>query len=473
MALVTLTINGVDRTSLLKLDTLQINDGFGSRVTAEFEILDPSGAYRPDNGEPVVIARTGPVKIFAGLIDSPDDEQKPPGTKALKYLVKCADYSQVCDRHRVAGVYENMLAGDIIKDIVATALAGEGITTTNVQDGPVVTKILFNYCTATDAFNELAELAGFGWYVDFDKDLHFFDRATNAAPFNITDALNNARAVKVSRPKDRYRNRQFVRGSNALSDYRTETFAGDGSRREFFVTFPMQTVPTVKVNGIVKTVGIRGIDSGKDWYWSQGSDAISQDTSGAVLRAGDTLTVIYRFLYPVLLVKEDSTQISARQAVEGGTGVYEDLEEDSSVEDFTTAETLSLARLRQYGVIPTVVTYETDNDGLRSGQLQTIQIAKHNLNGSFLIESVSVKDISGKFLRYEVKAVSGERIGGWVDFFKSLIRGKEKLSRRENEVVTLLREQTDAITCADSLTPVSASPERRAGYAVAGFSEAG
>ena len=66
-------------------------------------------------------------------------------------------------------------AGDVITDIVTRFFVyggiTEGIDTTAVEDGPEIEKLVFNYVPASQAFDEIAELAGMS-YIDYEKALH-------------------------------------------------------------------------------------------------------------------------------------------------------------------------------------------------------------------------------------------------------------------------------------------------------------
>jgi hypothetical protein len=432
-------------------------------------MLDPAGTYRPTEGQSVVITE-GATKRFAGFIDSVK-ESKVQGSPALEYEVGCVDYCSYCDRHLVFAAYESMAAGDIVKDLISTWMAGEGITDTYVQTGPTLVKAVFDGVYVAEALNQLCTQTGCSWYVDFDKVLHFFERSTNAAPFNITDA-SAVFEVSVDKSRDQYRNRQHVRGADVLSDSRTETFTGDGSRREFALSRPVGAAPTVKVNNVAKTVGIGSVDTGKDWYWNEGSNTVRQDDSAAPLSASDTLSVTYRHRFPAFAVYESASEISGRQAIEGGSGVYESVTDDPSIDDSALLRAFGEALLRKFGAMPAPTKYKTDLAGLRSGQIQTIQLTPHGLNGQYLLEKVVGRDIDGIWIRYEVLARSGEAIGGWVEFFKSLT-GAGTRSVNAQGVVRRPVMLADSVTMADSLSVTTAARESRAGYATVGYSEAG
>ena len=450
---ITLTIGGVDKTSLLRVNSLQISDELNTRNTCQFSLIDTTGAYRPTVGQEAIIL-DGAVRRFAGTLDE-SSEAVPLGTSALVVQCQCADYNQIADRHLVARVYENQTLGAIVTDIVTQDLAGEGVTTTNVQTGPTITKATFNYRTVAQAFNDLAELTGYAWYVDYNKDLHFCARETNLAPFSLTDVSANFRYMVVRKTREQYRNRQYIRAGQDITDPRTDSFKGDGKTKAFVLNFPCAKVPTVKVNTVAKTVGIRGLETGKDWYWSKGEKEVTQDDAGTALASTDILDVTYQGLFPIILSSQSDGEISSRAATEGGTGIYEAIEDDQSIDSQPLATQKADGLLRRFGRIPQIVEFETDTGGLAAGQLITINVTKHGLNAQFLIDSAQAQDVQGKFLRYRVRVLDGERIGGWIEFFQKLAQAGRKFVIRENEVLVLLRRFSDAVALADALTVTS------------------
>ena len=471
----TLTIATVDKSALLQASpALRVTDELNARNTCEFTLVDTSGAYRPDVGAAVEVAE-GATVVFAGTIDRIQEGQFLGNSTALVFACSCVDYNQVCDRHLVAAVYEAQTLKQIVEDIVANNLAGESITTTNVETGPTITKAVFNYMTVAAVFDELAELTGYAWNIDYTKDLHFFSRETNAAPFSLTDSSNNFRALSVTRTREQYRNKQYIRAGYAETATQTlekPSPAPDGIAQTFVLRYPVAKVPTVLVNSVAQTVGIRDLESGKKWYWSKQDNTITQDIGETPLAVSDVLEVTYIGLYPIIVSSQVDTGITARIAVEGGSGIYEAIDEDASIDDLNLAVDKAIGLLRKYGTIQAVVEFETDDDGLQAGQLIELTLAAHSLSGLYLIDSVQIEDVETATLRYRVRALSGESLGGWVNFFKALAPGKTFVIR-ENEVLVLVRSYADGLTCSDTLTASSAAPESRVGTATVGYSEVG
>lgn len=69
----------------------------------------------------------------------------------------------------------------------------------------------------------------------------------------------------------------------------------NGLRKTFFMITDAQhglySVSSVQVNGVAKTVGIYGQDTGKDWYWIPGARLLIQDAGAAPLASTDTLSM--------------------------------------------------------------------------------------------------------------------------------------------------------------------------------------
>jgi hypothetical protein len=324
--------------------------------------------------------------------------------------------------------------------------------TTQIQDGLLLTKAVFNYRTVTEAFNELAELSGYSWNIDHYKVMHFFARETNYASTAITGA--NARNFSARTTRDQYRNRQYVRAGYALTAERTESFVGDGTRKVFTLAFPCGKVPSaVTVDGTPKTIGIREVETGKDWYWQKGETTISQDDAAGALGGAEILAVTYQGLYPLIVDNRNSPEIAARQAVEGGTGLYEAIEDEPDYDDDSLAIDKSNALLRKYGRINKTVVFETDETGFRAGQLVSITLSELGLSGFYLISQVTIRDVTGLGdLRHVVTALDGEDLGGWIEFYRKLAAAGQKFVIRENEVLVTLRYMEDELVCGDELT---------------------
>ena len=467
---ITIQIAGVDRTNVLMPNTLSFADTLNARNTMQFELKDVVSGYQPNDGEEVILF-DGATRLYAGILFEPS-ETIIPGATLRRIACSAVGYELIADRHLVRAVYENKTVAFIVSDILTTDLAGEGITAGTIDTGPTIIKIVFNYRKVSDVYNELSELSGFAWWIDENKVLQFRSRESIIAPVTITEL--NALTMTIQPSRDRYRNRQFVRAGVDLTDSRTESFVGDGTRRTWNVSFPVGKAPTaITVNAAGKTIGIRGVDTGKDFYWNKSKTEISQDDGGTLLTSTDTLAVTYQGEFPIIVQAEDDVEIATRKAIEGGTGEYESVDDDPNINDDEIALDKATAKLSRYGNIPTIVNLETNETGLRAGQLLPIHLPLHGLNSNFLIDAVQGIDIEGQKVRFRVTALGGDAIGGWQAYFRALQVKGQQFVLRENEVLLLLRKNTEEVFTHDSLHAFDTAPETRVGFAKIDSGEVG
>jgi len=457
---ITFEIDSVDKTASVGYDSLTIQSTLSHRDIASFDLLVSSGSYEPDIGDEVLIEEDSDI-IFGGTIDRITREPYSESDNGYTLQIECVDYNQLADRFYIT---ENFEAGgqtlhDILVDaanaIVPNYLAADGVTSANVEEGPAIQYYFANDKTATEVFNDLAVITGYAWWIDYDRDLHFISRESNLAPFSLTDSSANFRRLQIEKTRDNYRNRQILKGGVEITASRTESFLGDGTRKTFNLGFPVNAISAVTVNAVAKTYGIRGRDSGLDWYYEQSSNEFTQDDGGTALTGAQTLAVTYTGQFPMKIFVEDGGEVASRVAAEGGSGWYESLYVDQTIRDSDFALAIASGLIRKFR-IPTIVKFETDDAGLQPGQLLTIGITSHNLDGQFLISDVRASGLHGS-LRYQVTALSGEFQGSWIDFFRSLVVSGSRFGLRDDEVLLIGRTATDTVSLTDVLTPTDAA----------------
>lgn len=421
---------------VVQKNSLSYNDKLNERTTCSFVVVDP--VFEIDVGMEVSVEEDS-VTIFAGSVDSVAEQ----GDRVNYVSVACVDFSQLIDKRVIANSYEDELAGDIVRDFLTTVFGEEGITAGNIQDGPVIYKAVFNYSNGNVGMNYLTDVTGLNWEIDNLKKLNFFDRSTYTAPFSLTDISHNYKDLSVKKSRSNYRNRQYIRaGTDTSAEIALEkpTPKPDGVSKTFVVRLPIALKPRIFINAVevpATDIGVNGLDKDKKFYFTYNSNTITQDNSQTILLDTQVLTVTYKGLYPLLVVADSPGQVSARKVIEGGSGVHENIIQESNLDTRQAAMDFAQGKLEKYGIIPKVVTFNTYDKGLRAGQLLPISNTKHNLSGTFLIDSVSGRN-DGVLTLYAVRCLDGASVGGWEQLFKTLLQGNKKLVIRENEVVVRL-----------------------------------
>lgn len=426
----TVTIDG----SAVSTRALSGEESGGGVGSCSFSLVtNDSGTFTEQaNVGDVVKVTVGASTIFGGVVEQSEATEvtnNPDGSFTISERVTCVGFSAIAYRRLVNEVWTSETLNTILTELVANHLDGEGITTTNIPaTGPTVSKAIFSWRSVGAALDELATDLGYLWWIDADKDLHFIQRTDNAAPQDL-DATNRP-FISLTRSTNtqRFANSIVLRGGRALTSTLTEDLVGDGTRRVFSLAYPVGEKPTSIVAGattiLASEIGIRGLDTGKKWYWSKGSHELEQDETETVLGSTDNLEIQYKGLYRVIVQGEDASSIAARASASPGTsGRYEKLEVDATIEDLTLASDRTQGLLTRYGAdLPTKVSFTTDEAGFRAGQLMGITLPELNLSGSYLIDSVRFNERGDNELRYSVKALSGETLGGWEAYWRRLAK---------------------------------------------------
>jgi len=444
------------------IDSLQNENRIEERSTASFLVRDISGAANYVRGMPVSISDPDATVIFAGFIDTPGRYQVGIGS-ALLHDISCMDNHYLADKRLVVKSYTSETLKTIVEDIHTDYLAAEGITIGEVQTGPTIESAIFNYVKASEAYDALKELSGFIWYIDKDKKLYFINRATNLAPWNLDGVTYNPikESVHLSGGNPLYRNRQYIKGGTGLTAQQVETFTGDAVTVAFTVGYPISVAPTVTVNAVGQTVGIKGIDTGKQCYWSKGDNTVTFTAApGAV-----AVIVTYYGEYPLIARADSISGIADRLAIEGvGTGIVEEMVTETQHDTVAGIRESAKAKITEFARNAEKFVYQTTDAGLSPGQIQAITYSPFGFVAhEMLIEAVSVSTNGSDLVLYDVSCITGPAMGSWSKFFSGILKRQDNSIKVGDGALIVLLQQSETV----ELTEVTAIYEDE--FAVSGL----
>lgn len=459
--MIQLLIGGVDRTSLLQYDSLNITDTIAERSTAYFKLTDKTGTLSFVEGQTVLIY-DDVLLVFGGTIFYPK-KFNPFQTNILVFDIECVDFNEIADRFIVAESYINELTGDVITDIYNKYLVADGITIGEIQNGIIIESAKFpRVSTVTQVFDELAEFNGFIWYIDYNKALYFVERTYNDTlqTFGETSQIRN---VQIKFNKSQLRNRQFIRGGKSetgVISLESPTPKPDNVSKIFFTRFPVAGKPRIFIDNVevnANDIGVNGRDSNKKWYYQTDNNGIVQDDAEITLNT-EVLEITYTGLFPLLVVAEDPTSISNRISIEGGSGVYESIETDSTIVRSDFGLNVANSKLLKYAERQIEITFDSF-EPLYSGDLITFDFSIYAIDQKVLIDEVEASEYSPEKFIYKIHAVSGESFGSWVQFFKNISRKPDKIIIRDDEVLIILATSVEVQNWGESIiTTVFACP---------------
>ena len=457
-------INEIDRTKYISQTGFQIDNILTSQVDkCKFQIKKVNGSdrmdYNPTIGQDIQISYQYE-KIFGGVITRVNKYLDTTGI--LVYDCECEDYTKFLDRKLVAGTYENQSVNDIINNINNTYLTD--FTINNVNCDTIIDFIAFNYITVSKALAKLADLVHFDWYVDYNKDIHFFSKTDKSAPFDLldTDGSYNINTLKIKQDNSQVRNSIYVRGGEYLADTFTTEIEADGTRNIYDIPYKYQDL-SCTLSGQPLSVGLDYIDNENDYdvLWSYQEKLLKwkeadKPSVSAVIRVGG------RPYLPVRLKTKNMVSIADMAALEGGDGEYEFIIIDDSIKSKQGALERANAELDNYKNTLIEGQFQTYNDGLRAGQKIRINSPLYDINEDYLINRVTIGMWTPTKLVYNVKIVSTKTYG-LIEFLQDLLLRDNNKILDIGEQVTVIDLVADTsyetMTMADTMTVAFNHPQ--------------
>jgi len=416
----------------------------------------------PSIGQDVKIYKdTTDTMLFAGTIISFKKQILSPSSLAsgrtYSYSVECQDYGHLLDRYLVNNSYVSQTCKQIIEHIVANYTdPAIGFTTNNVSTGRTITKINFSYKTVSEAFQELAQLLEFEWYVDSDKDIHFFEKETLSAPFEINDEALQNKIFDFNLEPDysQVRNRVFVRGSYYLSGDYTENIVCDGETRAWNVAFKPHDLTSVTLDTVAKTSAVDHLsddDGTYEFFWNYAEQYIRcADNVGTQITpvAGTVLSFTYNYEIPIIIRADNEESQTAIGTIEGGTGIYESVIKDETISTREEARNRAKAEVNTFGNALIYGEFSTLEDGFDVGQFITFSASDFSdYHGNYQIKSISIIPIGNNVIVYSIYFAT--TLYELKDLLLSLIREKNSFYVREDEQVDVLKMIEEEINITD------------------------
>lgn len=444
MALV-LKIATIDRSSSVNWRSLSMTSVLSKEVDQlEFSVRKTSGAkYIPTSGQEVTLEEDS-IKIFGGVIV--EIQEVVEKGILLSYMVRCKDYSHFLDRKLATKTYEGFEAGDIVTDLITTYTTG--FTTANVPaSSPIIATMKFNYEQLTRALTKIADTIGWDWYVDPDKDIHFFNSDSSVAPFNLTDAgdMFEWQSLQINQNIQQLRNVVFVRGGEykrtIIEADAIDKYEAQANQVTFQLAYKYDNI-TVEKNGVVQSVGIDNIDDlgSKDVLYNFQEKFITFNP----LTAGDGIVIYGDAYIPVIAQARDGDSILAY-------GEYQTVVIDKNITSIQEAQLRARIELIKYSEGAYEATFRTKQTGLRVGQRITVTLSTNrSVSRTLKINRIVGKADSSGTLEYTIYVVSSGQVTLHDIFIELLERDKQNIVIASNEVIQALELLFETLSVTDS-----------------------
>jgi hypothetical protein len=456
-------VNSIDRSSSVAWETLVWTSVLSKEVDRlEFEIKKTSTKTIPALGDDVLLEEstdggTTWQKLFGGVVV--ERNEKIIGGRLIGYEIRCKDYSHKLDGKLVTKSYAGQTARAIVLDIINNFTSG--FTTNNVAlITPTVGSIKFNYEQVSRALTQLADQIGWDWYVDADKDIHFFDTEIASAPFILDDTSGNFewQTLEINQSVLNLKNNIFVRGGEYQKTITeaaaVDKYLGDGTKKIFHLAYRYATI-FVKKNGIPQAVGTDELTppSAVDVLYNFNEKFIK--FTGAAPANGDSIVIYGDALIPIIANVRDQISIATY-------GEFQQAVIDKSITSVGEAQSRAKSELEKFASSVYEARFKTLKSGLRVGQTITLISAIRGINKSFKINRIVGKARGNDKLEYEVSMLASGEITFTDVMVDLLSKDKKNIVIASNEVLQRLELFTEQMTITDTLgVPTKTSPPYR------------
>lgn len=446
-----ITINGVNRTQDIDRSSFKIRQVLTRRQSScSFNITQHAGrTYVPTIGHEIIVL-DGATRIFGGVIVSL--ESQPNAYGVIEHQIDCQDYSRILGRKLVPDVYQNMTVDAIIADL-KTNYFPSGFTITQVDCTTTINYISFNYKPLDKCIQELSELVGYDWYVDYNKDVYFKSPTSSSASFDVQDDDGSYvyNSLVIRKDNSQVRNRIVVRGGLYLGDTFTAELEANGVDFVFPLPYKFDEFRAT-LTGDPLSVGIDYINDPNSYdalYNFQ--EKILRFKQADTPTAGSVLVVSGRPNLPVIVKLASPAAIDTMSATEGGDGVYEHLIVDKSINSKEGARQRARQEILAYASTLSEGSFITWNSGLVVGQRIRINSTSRSVDEYFIVNQVETVEVNKDQLEYRVSLIT-TKTADLIDVLKKLLLQETKnIEIDPDEVVDQVFNFDDTGTFTDDL----------------------
>lgn len=373
--------------------------------------------------------------------------------------VTATDWGYKMDGKLVVKSYAGMDPADIVADIITNYCpAGFNATTYVQRVGYNITSIKFNYEQPTKCLQALATQIGWEWYVDADKNVHFFLAENNTAPFPIDDTTGGLewQTLDVDVNLQNMKNSVYVIGGTQAVVFNTlnevDVYLGNGTQTTFALRYAYtEATCAVILNGVAQTVGLANQVTSITAFnciYDKTNQTVTFNTPPP---NGQKVEVIGTAEIPIIAHAIDSAAVATY-------GEFQDAIFDSQIQTTIEAQMRARAEILLYGHAVYDVKFYTLTPGLRIGQNIMFNSAKFGVsNYPLVVKRIEGMGNSSKQIRYQVECIGSDNVT-FVDLMSTILQQENASTQIDNTTLEVLLGLLEAITLAEVVSePTSTS----------------
>lgn len=433
---VTFTVNGVDKTHTLKLGgTWNLTKRMAQEAfnATTFAQAYTSLADVPSNGDAVLLYHNADL-IFGGQVRK-IRRYRMGGDGPTAVDIICRGWELLAEQSTMTRV---IASGPLLTQAYALFLyylQPKGVTWLGpTSGGPTIPEMVVTKANLADVYTRMQKLTNWMWRINGLKQLGFVDPGT--LPFPKDPLLGTDFELGVSIESDYFERatRLILTTGGDGEAIHSETHIGNGSKTYFLLNVepkPDETdeamvttsfIPTeVVVNGVTNAIG------GGVWSYDTLNHAVYK--SGAAVPNTHTVVVSYKIGFPATVRVWEPSLLLSTGHLDWQFVVDKQLQ-IGHITDVAEARAWGDVELLNRGGSPRTIKGKTAFPGWYPLLTGTVQIPSDNVNASFLVQGVTIKDTdragrnNPNHLLYELDLIEGDTPGrNYESLFREMLAG--------------------------------------------------
>lgn len=389
-------------------------------IGEEIKVWAQTGSFPDGTGTP----------IFVGIIEDINFSGR--ATNIEKIYLSGRDYScRLMDATVAPVLYTSQEVSTIVTSIINANVSN--ITTTNVNvTGTTIPAMAFNHTPVFDALKQLAEIAGFYFYIDSNKDLNFKAKGVASSGYTFSSGVNVIEA-NVKTIRDKLYNKVWVYGDRVLTNAPRQSFTANGGSVYTLNYKPSNTAVYVAGSTASKIGGVFEMLAGTPGsptqylvdYDNKQIVFVSGTSAGMNVPASGSVTFVVDFQRQTPIVKygqDDGSVLSY------GPKTY--VVVDKAIKDPQQAQTIMVNTLVQYSSPQSQVSIDVQGFfDLTPGTTAVVNDAYHGITAqNYTILSASYEFTQENNLHEEVLSVKlNQRVLDVSDTLKQMLLDIKKM----------------------------------------------
>lgn len=377
----------VDALRCVDPDSFQLEQSAGELPTLSVTIKDDI-SRRPTAGDPVFVGvGTLGNPIFRGHLQTVSEPEK---HGWFSYSCQAESIESELTWPKIFATYTNSYAGEILQLLLA-AHAPRFIWNPWNERGCFYDSITFNGESLYNIALQLASDCGVVFSVSLDYRVNFA-AGTITEAFEISDNVTEVGNLTINSDATELFNEVIVRYTETQSV--SQSFKGDGERKEFNLAMPIHSVVSITKNGTALTWGLRNKEDNS-------ANGVSVDLDSGVVytvpetayTSSDVLRVQYIGRVNARATFTDSAAVLEWGGISGTNGKRTKVEDRRDLLGYVAAKDYALTLLSRYSGIYADASYNirrrtTTPPNVAIGQMQHITARQHDL--TLTVQSISI-----------------------------------------------------------------------------------